>query len=284
MTGIRPSSSSSSFSSRVRSRQAQSSSSPGGAAWSPQQRPTVVASNAARVERSGKKAPLESVVVRNDNGASDDEKNNVDANEANRDFEGGGNDIDGSPCPVANARKATENDIEAGGTNVRVCVRLRPMILPSDYETALDSVDAAAASASASASATATATAPSSSDGRGFARETAATMRRHTSGLATPSKSGSPRPREQYQPQQQQATSSWQTHPSDPRRITQSDHTASHTSHRDPGRMADYSFDRVYGQAESTSTLYDESVRGVVGSFVDGYHGSVFAYGQVREG
>ena len=48
--------------------------------------------------------------------------------------------------------------------------------------------------------------------------------------------------------------------------------------------MADYSFDRVYGQAELTSTLYDESVRGVVGSFVDGYHGSVFAYGQVREG
>jgi hypothetical protein len=46
--------------------------------------------------------------------------------------------------------------------------------------------------------------------------------------------------------------------------------------------MADYSFDRVYGPGESTSALYDESVRGVVGCFVEGYHGSVFAYGQVR--
>jgi hypothetical protein len=48
--------------------------------------------------------------------------------------------------------------------------------------------------------------------------------------------------------------------------------------------MADYSFDRVYGPGESTSALYDESVRGVVGCFVEGYHGSVFAYGQVRLG
>ena len=47
--------------------------------------------------------------------------------------------------------------------------------------------------------------------------------------------------------------------------------------------MADYSYDRVYGPSDVTSTVYDECVGGVVKSFVDGYHGSVFAYGQVRE-
>ena len=183
-----------------------------------------------------------------------------------------------------------------GGTNVRVCVRLRPMMLPTDYAAVPDASSMVAPSSPDAAAIVVVAAAPSSSSAAGFARETVSSvtmMRRHTSGLATPvgnsPKSGNNssglNQQQQRQQQQQQmlaAQSSWQTHPSDLRRITQSGHTASHTSHRDPGRMADYSFDRVYGPGESTSALYDESVRGVVGCFVEGYHGSVFAYGQVR--
>lgn len=44
-----------------------------------------------------------------------------------------------------------------------------------------------------------------------------------------------------------------------------------------------YTFDRVYDGDASNGEVYEESVRDVVRSCVEGFHGSVFAYGQVRE-
>jgi hypothetical protein len=274
-----------------------------------------------RSGRDRAKAPLESVVIRNGGGivvgCNDD---GGDPNEANDDFffdgcdsppragrgaigkdvsvGGGGERTKAAGVTSTSTAVADSASAEAGGgTNVRVCVRLRPMMLPTDYAAVPDASSMVASSSPDAAAIVVVAAAPSSSSA-GFARETvssATMMRRHTSGLATPvgnspksgnNSSGLNQQQQQQRQQQQQqmlaAQSSWQTHPSDLRRITQSGHTASHTSHRDPGRMADYSFDRVYGPGESTSALYDESMRGVVGCFVEGYHGSVFAYGQVR--
>ena len=61
----------------------------------------------------------------------------------------------------------------------------------------------------------------------------------------------------------------------------QSQHTINSTTHHNPERLADYTFDRVYNENETTNILYEESIKGVVKSVVGGYHGSVFAYGQV---
>jgi hypothetical protein len=44
-----------------------------------------------------------------------------------------------------------------------------------------------------------------------------------------------------------------------------------------------YTFDRVYDVDAKNGEVYEESVRGVVRSCVEGFHGSVFAYGQVNE-
>jgi len=112
-------------------------------------------------------------------------------------------------------------------------------------------------------------------------------MKKHTSGLATPlspsNGSSSQQEKQLLQAMQQQAPS-WTTHPQDTKRISQASHTTSHTSHQNPERLADYSFDRVYSPQEATAKLYEESIRGVVGSVVEGFHGSVFAYGQTASG
>jgi len=49
-------------------------------------------------------------------------------------------------------------------------------------------------------------------------------------------------------------------------------------------RKTSYSFDKVYGPMHRTNTLYEESVRHIVQSSMEGYHGSVFAYGQTSTG
>jgi len=179
-------------------------------------------------------------------------------------------------------------------TNVQVCVRIRPL-LSSDFKHNINDTNNINNIGDAT---------PRKSS-KGFARETTSSSHRKTpatttkkSGLATPTASGLRRPTsiakkstpspsnntEQLQKQQQsiQAIPSWQTHSQDSKRITQSQHTITSTTHHNPERLADYTFDRVYNENETTNILYEESIKGVVESVVGGYHGSVFAYGQVR--
>jgi centromeric protein E len=217
------------------------------------QRQTVITSNA--------KAPLESVVIRNSNVNNDNEGISVEAGAA----------------AAAAAAAATTTMTGGGGTNVRVCIRLRPMLLPSDFEMTSTTETSSPVIIS-----------PRSKPPMGMVQAKGSSlsgMRRHSSGLATPTRNTTTTNtiNEQQTPGGA-AMSSWQTHPTDPRRITQSIHTTAHTSHRDPERLADYDFDRVFGPTESTTTLYQSCVRSVIESFVEGYHGSVFAYGQTNSG
>ena len=171
-----------------------------------------------------------------------------------------------------------DNDVKA--TAVKVCVRLRPM-LASDLK-------------QNNANDAASILTPRGSRGRGFARDTASStpknapiMRRHTSGLATPSKLSTAMPgggscsEEDAAVLQliQQQKPSWTTHPDDKKRVSQAIHTTDNLD-----RLADYTFDRAYGPGDSTDVLYDESIRQIVSSVVDGYHGSIFAYGQTSSG
>ncbi|OMH84910.1 Kinesin-like protein NACK1, partial [Zancudomyces culisetae] len=45
-----------------------------------------------------------------------------------------------------------------------------------------------------------------------------------------------------------------------------------------------YTFDRVYDQDTQTRVLYENSIRTVVGSCIDGVNGTIFAYGQTSSG
>ncbi|KAL9183404.1 hypothetical protein ACHAXT_005191 [Thalassiosira profunda] len=246
MAGIQPPSSSS----RVRPRPPASSS-------AAPQRPTAAVAPGS-VAKPAHPVPLESVVIRP-------------ASELQ------------SPCPatkgVANNSKSGDGG-EAKSTSVRVCVRFRPLLSG-------DCADGSAIDNNNDDEHT------PRKGGRGFARETAASRHatprktpatRKPSGIAAPSTSAKHKNATQQFSQPPEAQPSWQTHPSDKQRITQSSHTTSHTNHHDPDRLADYTFDRVYAPSEATGTLYTESIRNVVGSVVEGFHGSVFAYGQTNSG
>lgn len=50
------------------------------------------------------------------------------------------------------------------------------------------------------------------------------------------------------------------------------------------GRTISYTLDQVYGSLATTSELYEQAVQPVVRSALEGYHGSVFAYGQTSTG
>ena len=50
------------------------------------------------------------------------------------------------------------------------------------------------------------------------------------------------------------------------------------------GRTISYTLDQVYGPSSTTAELYEKSVQPVVLSSLEGYHGSVFAYGQTATG
>ena len=50
------------------------------------------------------------------------------------------------------------------------------------------------------------------------------------------------------------------------------------------GRTNSYTLDRVYGPDSTTASLYENSLRQIVESAMDGYHASVFAYGQTNTG
>ena len=169
----------------------------------------------------------------------------------------------------------TTKDKDVKATTVKVCVRLRPM-LASDLKR--NNVDDAARILT-----------PRGSRGRGFARDTASStpkqtpiMRRHTSGLATPAKLSSAMGAEEdaaVLQRIQQQKPSWTTHPDDKKRISQAIHTTDNLD-----RMVDYTFDRAYGPSDSTDTVYNESISNIVSSVVDGYHGSIFCYGQTSSG
>ena len=45
-----------------------------------------------------------------------------------------------------------------------------------------------------------------------------------------------------------------------------------------------YAFDHAFGPSDTTSSIYNNSVRNVVRSAMDGYHATVFAYGQTSTG
>jgi len=52
----------------------------------------------------------------------------------------------------------------------------------------------------------------------------------------------------------------------------------------DPSRKSSYAFDKVFSPSSATSSIYESSIRPIVHATVDGYHGSVFAYGQTSTG
>lgn len=47
---------------------------------------------------------------------------------------------------------------------------------------------------------------------------------------------------------------------------------------------AEFAFDQVYAGAEPTLTVYNDSVKRIVGGVMEGFHGTVFAYGQTGTG
>ncbi|KAL7434033.1 hypothetical protein ACHAXH_004023 [Discostella pseudostelligera] len=140
-------------------------------------------------------------------------------------------------------------------------------------------------------------------------------MKRHTSGLITPSSRRSSALGESSSKVAQQHSAAaamqpaWIAHPNDPHRITQSiplTSTATNNSSTasiptnpsiptnnsngnnnntvNNATLPEYTFDRVYNPHESTVTLYNEHIRNIVTNVVKGYHGSVFAYGQTNSG
>ena len=214
-----------------------------------------------------------------------------------------------------------ENGEPKRASNVKVCIRLRPM-LPSD------SIDADTNAKYYDNIKTTTTTA----------------MKRHSSGLITPSSFSSALKRTTLTPTTTKSSTrritngaadrledntmdaqknnvapissssstlllpkpAWITHPTNPHRITQSIHpttttttggssssgggisTTSTNSNSNNSATtipaADYTFDRVYGPNESTIALYNENIQSIVANVVKGYHGSVFAYGQTNSG
>ena len=52
----------------------------------------------------------------------------------------------------------------------------------------------------------------------------------------------------------------------------------------DPKSAKNFKFDGVYGISSSTEVIYSEIVRPIVNGVVEGYNGTVFAYGQTSCG
>eukprot|EP00559_Dactyliosolen_fragilissimus_P000038 CAMPEP_0184873500 /NCGR_PEP_ID=MMETSP0580-20130426/41875_1 /TAXON_ID=1118495 /ORGANISM="Dactyliosolen fragilissimus" /LENGTH=1028 /DNA_ID=CAMNT_0027376411 /DNA_START=133 /DNA_END=3219 /DNA_ORIENTATION=+ len=55
-------------------------------------------------------------------------------------------------------------------------------------------------------------------------------------------------------------------------------------THPDPAKTTSYKFDQSYGPISTTQEMYKESVADVVRAAMEGYHASVFAYGQTSTG
>ena len=52
----------------------------------------------------------------------------------------------------------------------------------------------------------------------------------------------------------------------------------------DPTRKTSFRLDRVFAPCDTTNTIYDENIQTLVQSAMEGYHASVFAYGQTSTG
>eukprot|EP00978_Attheya_sp_CCMP212_P012803 scaffold31989_cov54-Attheya_sp.AAC.6 len=66
--------------------------------------------------------------------------------------------------------------------------------------------------------------------------------------------------------------------------VTPTSVAQSSASNPDPSRKSFYAFDQVFGPKSTTRSLYKESISDVVTSAMEGYHASVFAYGQTSTG
>lgn len=144
-------------------------------------------------------------------------------------------------------------------TNIEVCVRVRPLAISNDkkfFETRTTNA------------------------GGGRVRPPSRLSRPGTSIRRTPTQ----QPRKQPAPESSQKSAAlddvrpaWDVIPPDT--IQQSPSTTILQ-----GRTSCYTLDRVYGPASNTSELFENSFRSLVEAAMDGYHASVFAYGQTSTG
>ena len=160
-------------------------------------------------------------------------------------------------------------------TNIEVCVRIRPLLMEDRK-------------AAASEAAT-----PPKSSGRRTA------LKKLGSRLTTPRQRKPPVPTQgssgksaQQSPSQQGQGSNGSTNGADGQDpilawdVAENNSTVQQSplTERIQGRTIAYTLDRVYGPTSKTSTLYETSVKPVVLSAMEGYHASVFAYGQTSTG
>ena len=152
------------------------------------------------------------------------------------------------PSPASSPQKNfnTTNTTASSsiGKNIQVIIRLRPL-LPSDSSSAAT------------------------------AKRITRSTTRHTSGLITPTNSSNNSPsfaNNTHHP-------AW--HTPTPYTIIQNPTIKRDNSISGKSDVA-YTFDRVYGCDSTNADIYRCSVGDVVKSCVEGFHGSVFAYGQVR--
>jgi centromeric protein E len=150
----------------------------------------------------------------------------------------------------------SKNRLRDRKTKIQVCVRVRPL-LPSDQRVTNNLP-------------------PVPEEGAKGKRSTGAS--RHTKLTPTRpmrSRSSSPSMRSSKK-DIVDAAPAWTVHNDN---ISQAPHTNPETS-----RVNDYTFDNSFGPENSTSDIYHSTVKDSVHSTMDGYHASVFAYGQTATG
>lgn len=149
------------------------------------------------------------------------------------------------------SKQSTEN--KGDDNNIKVCIRIRPL-LPSD-------------------------TVQHENNEKRVTRSASVKGVRHASGLITPNTRSAAVNRDAAASNTNIATEPAWLSPT-PQTIHQNPSVKVDNSMSGKSDVA-YTFDRVYGPQSSNEELYEESVRGVVENCVGGFHGSVFAYGQV---
>lgn len=159
-----------------------------------------------------------------------------------------------SPSKAASEQNPSERD-----TNVQVCVRLRP-ILPSDHQR-VQSQQQSQSQHSASLRTSPTSTNRFKSNSR------------QPSGISQQSYSSS----SFYDPfDVVDMEPAWNIQDN---RISQSEHTNPESNRRNV-----YTFDHSFGPDHTTFDIYNDTVKDAVVSAMEGYHSSVFAYGQTATG
>lgn len=157
---------------------------------------------------------------------------------------------------------ATVSDtVSVKNTNIKVCVRIRPLLVHDSSPAKLANGVGSGRSNLVSDNLMS----PKSSVLR--------TPNNHKPAATLDSMASPPVPLEQSN----ETTVAWDVVSSDT--IQQSARTE-----RIQGRTISYTLDQVYGALATTAELYEQSVQPVVRSALEGYHGSVFAYGQTSTG